>query len=87
MINIIGTISGLLLITKAILHIFLLSQTEDDFSLIDYGSRANPKIAIVRLLPCMGDVPKGYRVLKTIINTLYTISFVGIIIFLIGVNT
>jgi hypothetical protein len=86
MINTIGIIAALLLLTKVILHIILLSMTEDDFNLIDYGSRTSPKIAMVTLLPSMDEVPKEYQVFKTIINILYAISFVGLIIFLLGVN-
>ena len=82
-----GAIVEILMFAKIGLHIYLLSHTEEDFSLLDYLSRFSPRVAFVMLLPNMDVIPKHYRLLKTIINILYTVSFIGLIIFLIWYNT
>jgi hypothetical protein len=81
-----GAIAGVLLMIKIIMHLYLLYKTDGDFSLFDYTSRNSPKSALVGLLPCMGDVPKEYGLLKTITNILYTVAVCGIIVFLIWYN-
>lgn len=86
MINTIGTIAGILFFLKIIAHLFLILLIEKDLNLLDYGTQSSPKIMMVGLLPYMGEVPREFRFFKIAINILYTISFVGIIVFLIGIN-
>ena len=83
-----GTISGiagLLFVLKIILHLYLLSKINDDFSLLDYSSPVSSKRAMM-LLPFMDDVLKNYSTLKTIINILYAFAVTGIIFFLIWIT-
>lgn len=84
--EILGSVAGILLFIKIILHIYLLSKVEEDFRLLDYSSPMSYKRAMV-LLPSMDDVPKNYLVLKAIINCLYAVSVCGLVIFLIWHNT
>jgi len=86
MINTIGTIAGMLFFVKIIAHLFLILLIEKDLDLSDYGTESSPKWMMVGLLPYMEEVPREFIFFKTAINILYTISFVGIIVFLIGVN-
>jgi hypothetical protein len=81
-----GAVVGILLFIKVGLHIYLLSKTEEDFRLLDYISKYSSRVFYVLLLPSMDNVPKHYRILKVIINVLYTISFVGLIVFLVWYN-
>jgi hypothetical protein len=81
-----GGIAGLLFFAKIIAHLYLLSKTEEDFSLLSY-SMYSIAIRGKMLLPIFDDVPEKYRLLKTIINIVYAIAIAGIIFFLIWVNT
>jgi hypothetical protein len=84
--GIVGGVAAWLFLAKVIVHLYLLSKIEDDFSLFDYTAATSRKRAIAGLLPCMVEVPQEYRKLKAIINILYSISVLGIIVFLIWYN-
>jgi hypothetical protein len=84
--GIVQGIAAWLFMAKVVIHFYLLSKIEDDFSLFDYTATTSRKRAIAGLLPCMVEVPQEYRILKAIINIFYAISLVGIIVFLIWYN-
>jgi UDP-N-acetylmuramyl pentapeptide phosphotransferase/UDP-N-acetylglucosamine-1-phosphate transferase len=82
----VGGIAGLLFFAKIIAHLYLLSKIEENFSLLSYSMYSIARRGQM-LLPVFDDVPKKYRLLKTIINIVYAIAIASIIFFLIWTNT
>ena len=85
MINIIGTISVLLFILKAVLHIVLMAKLENS-EFVNSAMSPNSIARLQTFFPFYEDVPKKLQWLKTCINVIYITSVVLLIIFLIGVN-
>jgi hypothetical protein len=85
-----GAFGGLLLLAKIILHLRLLSKTDDEFDLssmvFSFNLTRQNQFAKRLLLPSFEKVQRNYQTLKTTINILYVAAMSCLIIFIIAIT-